>query len=67
VNQTGTVYQSPNDAATQLYNGTATIPAASAALINVVGTPAITNLGGRFPKFGAGETGADGGTWVPAT
>jgi len=65
VNQTGTVYQSQNDADTQLYTGTTVVPAAEAAFIAVPGNPPITNLGGRFPRLGAGETGADGGTWVP--
>jgi prepilin-type N-terminal cleavage/methylation domain-containing protein len=65
VNQTGTVYQTQNDANTQLYSGTATMPAAEAAFIAVAGNPPIVNLGGRFPRLGAGETGADGGNWVP--
>jgi type IV pilus assembly protein PilA len=66
VNQTGTVYQTQNDANGQLYSGTITMPAANAAFIAVAGNPAITNLGGRFPRLGQGETGADGGTWVPS-
>ena len=65
VNQTGTVYQTQNDANGQLYNGTVTIPAANAAFLAVPGNPPIANLGGRFPRMGAGETGADGGNWVP--
>ena len=65
VNQTGTVYQTQNDADTQLYSGTTTMPAPEAAFIAVAGNPPITNLGGRFPRLGAGETGADGGNWVP--
>ena len=65
VNQTGTVYQSSNEAATQLYSGSTTMPAADAAFIAVAGNPPIINLGGRFPRMGAAETGADGGTWVP--
>ncbi len=65
VNQTGTVYQSQNDANTQLYSGTLTMPAPEAAFIAVAGNPPITNLGGRFPRLGQGETGADGGVWVP--
>jgi prepilin-type N-terminal cleavage/methylation domain-containing protein len=65
VNQTGTVYQSQNDADGQLYTGTGTVPAPEAAFIAVAGNPPITNLGGRFPRMGSGETGADGGTWVP--
>jgi prepilin-type N-terminal cleavage/methylation domain-containing protein len=66
VNQTGTVYQSPNDVATQLYSGAANMPAAQAAFIAVPGNPPVTNLGGRFPKLGTTEKGADGGVWVPA-
>ena len=66
VNQTGTVYQTPNDADTQLYSGTTVIPAPEAAFIAVAGNPPIVNLGGRFPRLGAGETGADGGNWVPS-
>jgi prepilin-type N-terminal cleavage/methylation domain-containing protein len=65
VNQTGTVYQSQNDAATQLYSGTVKMPAPEAAFIAVAGNPAITNLGGRMPRLGTPEVGADGGTWVP--
>jgi prepilin-type N-terminal cleavage/methylation domain-containing protein len=65
VNQTGTVYQTQNDAATQLYSGTVKVPAPEAAFIAVAGNPAITNLGGRMPRLGAAEVGADGGTWVP--
>lgn len=65
VNQTGTVYQTSNDAAGQLYSGAAAGPAVSAAFIAVVGNPPITNLGGRFPRLGQGEVGADGGVWVP--
>ncbi len=65
VNQTGTVYQSSNEAATQLYSGTTTMPAVDAAFILVAGNPPIDNLGGRFPRLGVAETGADGGTWVP--
>jgi prepilin-type N-terminal cleavage/methylation domain-containing protein len=65
VNQTGTVYQTQNDATNQLYSGTVKVPAPEAAFIAVAGNPAITNLGGRMPRLGAIETGADGGTWVP--
>lgn len=65
VNQTGTVYQTSNDEATQLYSGTITMPVVEAAFIAVVGNPPIVNLGGRFPRLGAGEVGADLGTWVP--
>jgi prepilin-type N-terminal cleavage/methylation domain-containing protein len=65
VNQTGTVYTSSNEAATQLYSGTTTMPVASAAFIAVPGNPPIANLGGRFPRLGAAEVGADGGTWTP--
>ena len=65
VNQTGTVYQTQNDADTQLYSGTTTMPVAEAAFIAVAGNPPITNLGGRFPRLGAAETGADGGNWMP--
>jgi prepilin-type N-terminal cleavage/methylation domain-containing protein len=65
VNQTGTVYQSSNEAATQLYSGTTTMPAPEAAFIAVAGNPPIENLGGRFPRLGVAETGEDGGTWVP--
>jgi prepilin-type N-terminal cleavage/methylation domain-containing protein len=65
VNQTGTVYMSPNEAANQLYTGSTKIPACNSAFIAVAGNPAITNCGGRFPRLGAAETGADGGTWVP--
>ncbi|KPJ56165.1 MAG: hypothetical protein AMS16_02910 [Planctomycetes bacterium DG_58] len=67
VNQTGTVYQTSNDVATQLYSGTTTMPAVDAAFIAVPGNPPITNLGGRFPRLGAAEVGADGGTWVPCS
>ncbi len=66
VNQTGTVYQSPNDGVNQLYSGTAQMPAPQAAFIAVPGSRPITNLGGRFPKLGTTERGADGGVWVPA-
>jgi type IV pilus assembly protein PilA len=65
VNQTGSVYQSPNDAANQLYTGAAKVPTVDAAFIAVPGNPPITNCGGRFPRLGAAETGGDGGTWVP--
>ncbi|HUW56015.1 MAG TPA: prepilin-type N-terminal cleavage/methylation domain-containing protein [Planctomycetota bacterium] len=65
VNQTGTVYQTQNDAAGQLYSGQLTMPVVEAAFIAVPGNPPITNLGGRFPRLGAGEVGADGGNWVP--
>lgn len=65
VNQTGTVYQSSNEVATQLYTGSTNLPAPEAAFIAVAGNPAIVNLGGRFPRMGAGEVGADGGTWTP--
>ena len=67
VNQTGTVYQTSNDATTQLYSGTGTMPNVQAAFITVAGNPAITNCGGRFPKLGTTEKGADGGVWVPAS
>jgi len=30
------------------------------------GSSPIANLGGRFPKLGTTEKGADGGVWVPA-
>jgi type IV pilus assembly protein PilA len=62
VNQTGTVYQSQNDADGQQYTGT-TPPAPEAAFLAAEGTPA--NLNSRFPKLGSTETGSDGGTWVP--
>ncbi len=65
VNQTGTVYTSSNEAATQLYTGATNIPAPEAAFIAVVGNPLIVNLGGRYPRMGAVEVGADGGTWTP--
>jgi len=65
VNQTGTVYQSDNEEPGQLYSGTLTMPVVEAAFIAVAGNPPIVNLGGRFPRLGAGEVGADGGTWVP--
>jgi len=65
VNQTGTVYQTNNEEPTQLYSGTVTIPAPESAFIAVAGNPPIVNLGGRFPRLGAAEVGADGGTWVP--
>ena len=65
VNQTGTVYQTSNDADTQLYSGTTTMPDPEAAFIAVAGNPPITNLGGRFPRLGQAETGADAGNWVP--
>ena len=65
VNQTGTVYQTSNEAATQLYSGTITMPLPEAAFIAVPGNDAIENLGGRFPRLGVAEVGADGGTWVP--
>ena len=65
VNQTGTVYQSSNEAATQLYSGAANVPVPEAAFIAVAGNPPIENLGGRFPRLGVVETGADGGTWMP--
>ena len=66
VNQTGTVYQSPNDAAGQLYSGLTNPPAPNAAYATdaAAGTDG-TNLAGRFPRLGAGEVGQDGGTWVP--
>ena len=67
VNQTGTVYQTANDATNQLYSGTTVIPAVSAAFIAVAGNPPIANCGGRFPKLGTTEKGADGGVWVPAS
>lgn len=67
VNQTGTVYQTPNEAAGQLYSGAAAAPAPEAAFIAVAGNPPITNLGGRFPRLGGAEVGADGGTWVPVS
>jgi prepilin-type N-terminal cleavage/methylation domain-containing protein len=65
VNQTGTVYHSNNEVATQLYSGTVRIPAPEAAFIAVPGNPPITNLGGRYPRMGQNEVGADGGAWVP--
>lgn len=65
VNQTGTVYQSSNEAVGQLYSGTTLVPTVEAAFIAVVGNPPIDNLGGRYPRLGQGEVGADGGTWVP--
>ena len=65
VNQTGTVYATANDSANQLYSGTTKMPTCNAAFIAVAGNPAITNCGGRYPRLGAAETGADGGTWVP--
>ncbi len=67
VNQTGTVYQTPNDGANQLYSGTTQIPVVEAAFIAVPRNPPITNCGGRFPKLGTTEKGADGGVWVPAS
>jgi hypothetical protein len=66
INQSGVVYQTPNDSANQLYTGTTKIPAADAAFIAVAGLPAANNLGGRFPAIGTAEKGADGGTWAPA-
>jgi len=66
VNQTGTVYQTNNDEATQLYSGTGVMPTPDAAFIAVPGNEPIVNLGGRFPRLGAGEVGADGGTWTPS-
>jgi len=65
VNQTGTVYTTSNEAAGQLYSGTLTVPSPDAAFIVVPGNPAILNLGGRFPRLGQAEVGADGGTWTP--
>ena len=65
VNQTGTVYQSDNEELTQLYSGTITMPVVEAAFIFVPGNAPIVNIGGRYPRLGQGEVGADGGTWVP--
>jgi prepilin-type N-terminal cleavage/methylation domain-containing protein len=62
VNQTGTVYQTQNDAPNQLYT-TGKTPLATAAFVAVAGNPPITNLGGKFPS--STEVGADGGIWVP--
>ncbi len=65
VNQTGVVYQTLNNLPTQCYTGT-TFPQAQAAFVDVPGNPPIANLGGRFPRLGTTEVGADGGIWLPA-
>jgi prepilin-type N-terminal cleavage/methylation domain-containing protein len=65
VTQAGTVYQSPNDGLKQAYSGTQRIPGADSAFVRAAGIQPALNLGGRLPRLGTEEVGADRGMWVP--